>query len=283
MTQLQLNHQTSDQIDNFILNPSYSLLLTGPAGIGKVFLAHYIASKILSIDLTTISTAGSLYYPKSEDFTSGMDQIQSIRSFFKTKLNYNQKINRVVIISDVDDLSQEAANSLLKTLEEPPLGSLIILTAKNPLNLIPTIVSRVKTIRVIKPSREDLLNYFINNKYDIADVEKAYLVSDGLPGLMTNLLIDKNHILNRATEFAREFLIASNYQRVILINKIYKDSNLSYYFLRIIQQMSRLNLSKGKLGNDWIKLFKQSYISIERISANSQTRLVLLEFVAQIV
>jgi DNA polymerase III subunit delta' len=54
---------------------------------------------------------------------------------------------KIVIINDAESMNLQAANSFLKTLEEPPSKTLIILIASNPYQLLPTIVSRCQGIR----------------------------------------------------------------------------------------------------------------------------------------
>ncbi len=64
---------------------------------------------------------------------------------------------RVVTISEAQNLNLEAANALLKVLEEPPEQTIIILTALNTANLLPTIVSRCQEIRFGPISRKNLM------------------------------------------------------------------------------------------------------------------------------
>lgn len=67
---------------------------------------------------------------------------------------------RVVIISDAQQMNREAGNALLKVLEEPPDHTLLVLTAPQPSDLLPTIVSRCQHLRfnpVSTPQIEQLL------------------------------------------------------------------------------------------------------------------------------
>ena len=61
---------------------------------------------------------------------------------------------RVLIFEDADQFNRESANAFLKTLEEPPPDTLIILINLNPQNLLETIVSRCQHIRFRPLSRE---------------------------------------------------------------------------------------------------------------------------------
>lgn len=56
--------------------------------------------------------------------------------------------NRAVIIEDFENMSRNAANSILKILEEPPLDSVLILTTTRLLSILPTIRSRCLKVRV---------------------------------------------------------------------------------------------------------------------------------------
>ena len=75
-------------------------------------------------------------------------KIDAIRELQK-KLMYlpYEGQTKIVILNDAENMNLQAANSFLKTLEEPPSKTLIILIASNPYQLLPTIVSRCQGIR----------------------------------------------------------------------------------------------------------------------------------------
>lgn len=68
---------------------------------------------------------------------------------------------RVLIINHADKLTLDAQNSLLKTLEEPPLGALIILISSRPKMLLETVRSRLLLIRFYRSSQEEISDYLI--------------------------------------------------------------------------------------------------------------------------
>ncbi|MBL0732605.1 MAG: DNA polymerase III subunit delta' [Desulfosarcina sp.] len=74
-----------------------------------------------------------------------IEQIRDLGNIIALK-PYEAKI-RVVIISDVQHMTPEASNALLKSLEEPPERTMFILTASQVSDLVPTIVSRCQHIR----------------------------------------------------------------------------------------------------------------------------------------
>ncbi len=79
---------------------------------------------------------------------------------------------RVAIIDDADYLNQEGANCLLKTLEEPPPQSLIILISTSEQRQLPTIRSRCQVVR-FQPLSVEFLDRIIADKQLIEDPEMA--------------------------------------------------------------------------------------------------------------
>jgi len=66
---------------------------------------------------------------------------------------------KVAILSPADALYPNAANALLKTLEEPPPRSLLLLVTSRPARLLPTLRSRCSKLRLVGPSREEAARY----------------------------------------------------------------------------------------------------------------------------
>ena len=97
---------------------------------------------------------------------------------------------KVIIVGDaewlvVQESSQEAANALLKLLEEPPADTTIIVTAADPRRLLPTIRSRLVSLRVA-PVSDDAVRDFLTNESESpprgAALEQAVLFAEGSIG-----------------------------------------------------------------------------------------------------
>jgi len=71
---------------------------------------------------------------------------------------------KVGILAPADALNRFAANALLKTLEEPPQRTLLMLVASQPSRLPPTILSRCQRLRVRAPSREQALGWLLRTR-----------------------------------------------------------------------------------------------------------------------
>ncbi|MBI5344988.1 MAG: DNA polymerase III subunit delta', partial [Deltaproteobacteria bacterium] len=90
----------------------------------------------------------------------GLIRIEQIREL-QGSLNYKvERGRKVAIVEDADKLMGQAANAFLKTLEEPPPDSLIILISARPAELLPTILSRCQRIN-FRPLSEDLIKDFL--------------------------------------------------------------------------------------------------------------------------
>lgn len=90
-------------------------------------------------DFWQISPEGESVQPQIK-----IDQVRELRR----QVGYHPLAGswRVVLLKPAETLNQEAANALLKTLEEPPAGNLFILTATGDRDLLPTIVSRCRRL-----------------------------------------------------------------------------------------------------------------------------------------
>ncbi|MGB9720606.1 MAG: ATP-binding protein [bacterium] len=152
-------------------NRVYNLLLAGPKGVGKRMTAFALAKTLGtppdSQNFMLIAPIPSSIKEKDKDekifehmknYLPDNPNVQiedhatiiikQIRNLIEWLLLMPQKgTNRVVIILEADRMNEESANSFLKTLEEPPLDTIFILTSSRPDFLLPTIRSRCQTIR----------------------------------------------------------------------------------------------------------------------------------------
>ena len=95
---------------------------------------------------------------------------------------------RIFLIDQADRAGEQAANSLLKTLEEPPDHLLLILTAENVYDLLPTIRSRSVILNFSPLSNEDMKDFARVRGLD--NPERRIALSSGSPGVAASLDID---------------------------------------------------------------------------------------------
>ena len=95
---------------------------------------------------------------------------------------------RVFLIDQADRANEQAANSLLKTLEEPPDHLILIMTADNVYDLLPTIRSRSVLLNFSPLNNEDMKDFARARGLD--DAERRIALSGGSPGIAASLDIE---------------------------------------------------------------------------------------------
>lgn len=168
----------------------HAWLLTGPLGIGKATLAWKIARFLLA---TPEADEGGLFgdaptarttlgipedHPVARRLLAGsegrmfvlrrawddekkklktvitVDEVRKLRNFLH--LSAADGGRRVVIVDPADEMNSNAANALLKMLEEPPEGVVFLLVSHHPSGLLPTIRSRCRELRLLTLGPDDL-------------------------------------------------------------------------------------------------------------------------------
>lgn len=157
------------QIQNKEIGNGY--LFCGNSGCGKTTIARIFANELNEGQSTPI-----------EIDASSNNSVDMIRNLIKTANNISIKDNyQVIILDEVHMLSNSASNALLKVLEEPIPQTVFVLCTTNPEKLLPTILSRVQTIRFSKVA-EDLI------KVRLVEILKQEnkIVTDNVLNLIVN-------------------------------------------------------------------------------------------------
>jgi DNA polymerase-3 subunit delta' len=157
-------------------------LITGPRGVGKATLAWKIATFLLADQEVGFfgdpTLAVDPEHPDARLIRSGahprlslirrpwddktkklkseitVDAVRSLKKFFHMSAADGGR--RVVIVDAADELNRNAANAILKELEEPPANATILLIAHQPSRLLPTIRSRCRELRCARLGAGDL-------------------------------------------------------------------------------------------------------------------------------
>ncbi len=172
----------------------HAYLFRGPEGVGKKLFAKGLAAALNCRDRQGAEACGlcsscrkfrSLNHP---DFLvispeKGVIKIDRIRQLGQelTYPPYESEI-RVVVLEDVHTMRREAANSLLKTLEEPPDNNLLILTAESSKEVLSTLVSRCQVVPFAGLSLADTTAILIAHGLAPDTAPLLARLSEGSPG-----------------------------------------------------------------------------------------------------
>lgn len=111
-----------------------------------------------------------------------VDQVRALGATFALTPSYSR--SRVVLVDSIDDMERGAANALLKSLEEPPQGTIFLLVSHAPGRLLPTIRSRCRTLRFGALDDDAMRTVLRRSLPEIGETELAALVAagEGAPG-----------------------------------------------------------------------------------------------------
>jgi DNA polymerase-3 subunit delta' len=188
----------------------HAWLLTGPEGVGKATFAYRAARRLLGApaDPRRGVLGADPDHPVSRQVAARshpdllvleregpdgkarkvipVDDARRLAEFFSK--SPATAAHRVAIVDAADDLNVNAANAILKTLEEPPPRGVLLMTSHSPGRLLPTIRSRCRRL-TFQPLGVDATAAFVRGRTDANDEEALRLahMAHGAPGLALQL------------------------------------------------------------------------------------------------
>lgn len=151
---------------------------------------------------------------------------------------------RVAVINDAHCMTTEAANALLKTLEEPPAQALMLLMSDSPESLLPTIRSRCQQIRFFPLSTPDLCTILLQEEL-VADAAEAEAVAQ----LSEGSLETARQLLDRDLRMLRE-TVAQELQQLDAMNSL----STAKAVMETIEQISG-NAGEQRQNGQWLMKF----------------------------
>jgi hypothetical protein len=151
-----------------------------------------------------------------------IDQVrraQEFLSFRSSKLKH-----KVLILNQVHNLREEAANAFLKTLEEPPRGSFIILITSRLDSILPTIISRCRRIyfSMVKPTYQFNDQIFLERFLESKNIELKEREKAGM-FFLDLLVFLRDYMIFELTEDKNRLLELNSYEIILNLRTSFRD------------------------------------------------------------
>jgi hypothetical protein len=235
----------------------YNLLFVGPRGVGKRTMGFGLAKtlgcppKSQYFNLITpipskIKDRGDKIYEYSRNYLPDNAVVQAedrasilieqIRNLDERLMHMpGTKAKRVVLILEADQMTDEAANCFLKTLEEPPIDTVFILTSSRPEYLLPTIRSRCRTIPFTYLNSDQIKSVVFEGTDDFILGSAGEILSFRDSGVVENAIdvfkkmpLNLKAAANLAREYERKRIIEIFYPLLLLYRMVlYKKLNIA--------------------------------------------------------
>ncbi|QQS59513.1 hypothetical protein IPN35_01315 [Candidatus Peregrinibacteria bacterium] len=307
-----------------------ALLLWGPAGTGKFRMVREMA-KLLFADYPSelreiqkncsrnVVSIGDLWQAdrltdwdvisKTSNFNQRHRQgtegevakktdsigVQDIASFLEPLFLRDQYDRKVGIIRDAERMTNEAANALLKTLEEPPQGLVFFLTTSHFQKLPQTIVSRCEMIPVPLASRDTLQNYMKSVALSEDSAEEMVTIAQGRGEYLIKLLNDSHFFEQEQEQFqeiarilserksgkrlkwATHFSFPEHAHKATLFLENFQRF-LRSLLLEKIRQKKEFPLSENILFSDILRIYSLLQETEKGLSGNANKKLLFESF-----
>ncbi len=244
---------------------AHAWLITGDCGIGKMTFAFSLARILLkgeseqSLSGRRISAATHAdllvvergYDEKRQRYRSEIiiDDIRAVNTFLHRTAAEGGW--RVVLIDGAEWMNRNAANALLKILEEPPSEAVLFLTSSAPGRLLPTIRSRCRQLE-LKPLNHEAIKTILLKQYPNLTSDELSRVLDsayGAPGRAFSLLADKNGTIAQCVRQTLEGCpVVREYEIVETILK--HENGFSLFFTLLCDELYNIARQRALKGDN---------------------------------
>ncbi len=265
-----LGSKLKRDIQRFMEGDTHAALLIGPE-VNQLSESIEAQLKITNnILITKLS-------PEKSSIT--IDQVRELKR--SLSLRQHEYSNRVLLIESSESMTNEAQNSLLKILEEPPRGLRFFILASSKQHIIQTILSRVLVLHIGKISLEEALDYYESLLPSIDQIKKMHSIADGAPGKLFSLLNDESAEYTDAINEAKKILAESVFDRLTRIDTLSKNKPMAIDVCNALEDILRAVSHAPSTSNSSVKMLTQKRKIVagaqKSLLMNVNTKLVLVD------
>ena len=207
-------------------------LFTGPFGVGK---------RLIATELLNYLTKNPLNVKRvGEEKPLTIEEVRELKEWLYTQPKEGE--GKGVLIDGAEEMKREAANALLKTLEEPPKYAYIVLISSNEASLLATIKSRCRTFRFGRLSDANV--EFVLERLKVNYDKKVIKVARGSPGLAIRLI--EEGVVELLSEFVSLLKDKRRIYRITQISSLFSGMTKEKALL-FIDAFENLLLQNGQI------------------------------------
>jgi DNA polymerase-3 subunit delta' len=256
---------------------SHAYLFDGPKQIGKTRVARIFA-QILQCEenfCRTCTTCKQIEKGQHIDTIELLDdgerlKIDKIRELLTHLSTTHTGRHKIVFIQNLDRIVTEAANTLLKTLEEPIPGVIFIMTSTQSHALLDTIISRCRVIPFQAMSEKDIHKYLQEQSdQDESTLEMMAAFSMGRPGRAMKFVEDPDHFRYYQDIYqnvVKMFQRSTVTERMVYAEEVAKDPQMIESFLEIYVHVVRGFIMRKLKGDQIPYPFEALFAMVEHLN-----------------
>lgn len=226
-----LSPELSNQIDTLAVYAKGSYIFYGASGTGKRTTALWLAKRLNCLDpeqdncqncrLIEKENYPDLLMVSPDEQSIGISEIQDLQKSLSLS-QYNPDGRRIIIIDAAEKMTLESQNCLLKILEEPPVGSVIILIASEIGGLLSTVLSRCSRMYFAELSQNQVEKFLIAKmQVELNEAKIVSKLASGRIGLAINLVKSSSarQAYLDAANLADNIINSNKFERLVMASK----------------------------------------------------------------
>ena len=211
---LILHTKSRTNLENYLKKPMHALLLVGENGVGLRTIAKSLAQEIAKANMIIIEPK---LHNQQKTANINIDDIRDLHEITRARRDKNF----VILIDDVDKMTNDAPQAFLKLLEEPTANIFYILTSHNAKRLPETIRSRTQIIEILPPPKTAVQEIFKVSPTKLMAEKRAQIefLGERKPAEIVRLLTDEQYFRDKAAVMntAKKFIQGSVAEKLKIV------------------------------------------------------------------